>query len=213
MTPQLSSDFQDDGRKNAAHSLFFSDNIPAPMVAISDYTSDASVVFEANTTYNVLVHWSMLRGNADPDWGWVDRRGQQPVAWNFGTAGSSNIYIFNNIIILTGSDNASCPFIRRDFRLQTPSCFSKTATSLTEMTDWLSSAAPRTSPGEMITAKDCTIYRVLIIRRFSVTWKDITLIDATFPIYVSQRTDRVRAPRPPRDSHWKLPVRSLCGRN
>lgn len=75
------------------------------MVAISDYTSDASVVFEANMTYNVrspiafspltnnmFQHFVshnfirflftggnnvMLCGNADPDWGWVDGRGQQ----------------------------------------------------------------------------------------------------------------------------------------
>lgn len=33
------------------------DDTPALMAAISDYTSDASIVFEANTTYNV---WSPI---------------------------------------------------------------------------------------------------------------------------------------------------------
>lgn len=162
------------------------DDTPALMAAISDYTSDASIVFEANTTYNV---WSpitfshltnvevvisgnltypksietvqgyvaaanysgawfsfiggnnvTLRGSTDPDWGWVDGHGQQwwdimqqtnrphgwlfknvtngiitdvkiykPVAWNFATTGSSNVHIFNNIIIAR-SDNVSFPF-------------------------------------------------------------------------------------------------------
>jgi polygalacturonase len=162
------------------------DDTPALMAAISDYTSDASIVFGANTTYNV---WSpitfshltnvevvisgnltyptsietvqeyvaaanysgawfsfiggnnvTLRGNTDPDWGWVDGHGQQwwdimqqtnrpqgwlfkdvtngiitdvkiykPVAWNFATTGSSNVHIFNNII-LARSDDTSFPF-------------------------------------------------------------------------------------------------------
>ncbi|KAG1717205.1 glycoside hydrolase family 28 protein [Suillus lakei] len=99
------------------------DDTPALMAAMSNYTSDASIVFEAKTTYNV---WSpitfphltnvevvisgnlsyptsietvqgyvaaanysgawfsftggnnvTLRGNTDPDWGWVAGHGQQ----------------------------------------------------------------------------------------------------------------------------------------
>jgi hypothetical protein len=162
------------------------DDTPALMAAISDYTSDASIVFEANTTYNV---WSpitfphltnvevvisgnltyptsigavqghvaaanysgawfsftggnnvTLRGNTDPDWGWVDGHGQQwwdimqqtnrPQGWLFkdvtnGIIRDMKIYkpvAWNfattgsshvhifNNIILAGSDNASFPF-------------------------------------------------------------------------------------------------------
>lgn len=162
------------------------DDTLALMAAIPNYTSDASIVFEADTTYNI---WSpitfppftnvevvisgnltyptsiktvqghvatasysgawfsftggnnvTLRGNTDPDWGWVNGHGQQwwdimqqtnrpsgwlfknitngiirdmkiykPIAWNFGTIGSSNMHIFNNII-LANSENASFPF-------------------------------------------------------------------------------------------------------
>ncbi|KAG2140164.1 pectin lyase-like protein [Suillus clintonianus] len=161
------------------------DDTPALMSALSDYKSDASIVFQANTTYNV---WSpitfssltnvevvisgnlsyptsietvqgyvaaanypgawisftgnnvTLRGNTDPDWGWVDGHGQQwwdigqqtnrPHGWLFkdvtnGVIRDMKIYKpvawnfattgSNNVhifnnTILAGSDTNSFPF-------------------------------------------------------------------------------------------------------
>ncbi|KAH7926860.1 glycoside hydrolase family 28 protein [Leucogyrophana mollusca] len=162
------------------------DDTPALMAAVSNYASDASIVFQANTTYNV---WSpitfppltnvevrvegnltyptsietvqgyvgaanysgawiaftggnnvTLRGNTDPDWGWVDGHGQQwwdlvqqvnrPYGWLFGNITNGviqNMKIYKpiawnwlttgsdnvhifNNTILAGSDNASFPF-------------------------------------------------------------------------------------------------------
>ncbi|KIJ66606.1 glycoside hydrolase family 28 protein [Hydnomerulius pinastri MD-312] len=158
------------------------DDTPALLAAVSGYTSDASIVFQANTTYNV---WSpitfppltnvevriegnlsypmsietvqgynysgawiafsggnnvTLRGNTDPDWGWVDGHGQQwwdimqqdnrPYGWLFGNITNGvirDMKIYKpiawnflttgsdnvhifNNTIMAGSDNASFPF-------------------------------------------------------------------------------------------------------
>ncbi|KAG2095310.1 uncharacterized protein F5147DRAFT_656956 [Suillus discolor] len=158
------SDFQDDGRKNAAHSLFFLDNIRALMVAISDYTSDAFLFTGGNNV--------MLR----------DGRGQQryedkPVAWNFGIAESSNIYILNNIIILAGSDNA-LNVCREGFSAADTELLFKNS-YVVNGDDYLAIVSG---------AKNIawSLFQELK-KRTSVTWKDITFIDATFPIYLLVR--------------------------
>ncbi|EGO19068.1 glycoside hydrolase family 28 protein, partial [Serpula lacrymans var. lacrymans S7.9] len=155
-----------------------SDDTPALLSALQDttYTSDVTILFAPNTTYNV---WSpivfpvftnvevriegnlsyptnmttvqskisfmggnnvTLRGNTDPDWGWVDGHGQQwwnimeqagrPYGWLFGNITNGvirDMKIYKpiawnflttgssylhvfNNIILAGSDNASFPF-------------------------------------------------------------------------------------------------------
>ncbi|OJA14438.1 hypothetical protein AZE42_08178 [Rhizopogon vesiculosus] len=162
------------------------DDTPALMAAVSSYASDASIVFEAGTTYNV---WSpikfphltnvevvisgnisyptsiktvqgyvaasdypgawfaftggqnvTLRGNTDPNWGWVDGHGQQwwdakqqtnrPHGWQFGSitngvirdmkiykpvawnfaTSKSDNVHIFNNIILASSDSSSFPF-------------------------------------------------------------------------------------------------------
>ncbi|KAG0697728.1 glycoside hydrolase family 28 protein [Suillus ampliporus] len=151
------------------------DDTPALMAAVSNYASDASIVFRADTTYNV---WSpitfppltnvevvingnlsyptsiktvqeisftggnnvTLRGNADPNWGWVDGHGQQwwvtmqqtnrPHGWLFGDVTNGvirDMKIYKpvawnfalkgsadvhifNNIILASSDDTSFPF-------------------------------------------------------------------------------------------------------
>ncbi|KAG2032978.1 pectin lyase-like protein [Suillus americanus] len=269
------------------------DDTPALMAAISDYASDASIVFEANTTYNV---WSpitfppltnvevvisgnltyptsietvqgyvaaanysgawfsftkgnnvTLRGNTDPDWGWVDGHGQQwwditqqtnrpqgwlfkdvtngiirdmklykPIAWNFATTGSSNVHIFNNII-LAGSDNASDGFsaggtnllFENNYVVNGDDCL--TVPSGAKNITWRDSYCEgshglsigslgedgKIASVENVLLESTIMNRTLYAARFkswtggngaaiNITWKDITFIDVMFPIDVTQ---------------------------
>lgn len=275
------------------------DDTPALMAAIPDYMSDASIVFEANTTYNV---WSpitfshltnvevvisgnltypksietvqgyvaaanysgawfsfiggnnvTLRGNADPDWGWVDGHGQQwwdimqqtnrphgwlfknvtngiitdvkiykPVAWNFATTGSSNVHIFNNIIIAR-SDNVSFPFntdgfsaggnnllFENNYVVNGDDCMTvgNGAKNITwrdgycEGSHGLSVGSlggdGQVASVENVLFESTIMNRTLYAARFkswtggngaakNITWKNITIIDVMFPIYVTQK--------------------------
>lgn len=145
----------------------------------------------------------------------------KPVAWNFATTGSSNVHIFNNIIIAR-SDNVSFPFntdgfsaggnnllFENNYVVNGDDCLTvgNGAKNITwrdgycEGSHGLSVGSlggdGQVASVENVLFESTIMNRTLYAARFkswtggngaakNITWKNITIIDVMFPIYVTQ---------------------------